>query len=179
MPTPGAGALRPLHPLHGLGEPSESDPYWDSIAVGRALEGRAMDVPMLHFGGWYDFMLPGALRLYHEAAARTSEPQKLIVGPWTHMPWGRRVGAMDFGPEAHGLADRLQVAWFDRFLKNIDNAVERLPAVRLFDVVAKRWRDFEVLALPGAARALYAHRRVGCDFGQRRLGCRRAERRGD
>lgn len=134
----------------------ESDPYWDSIAVGRALEGRAMDVPMLHFGGWYDFMLPGALRLYHEAAARTSEPQKLIVGPWTHMPWGRRVGAMDFGPEAHGLADRLQVAWFDRFLKNIDNAVERLPAVRLFDVVAKRWRDFEFWPCP-APRALYTH----------------------
>jgi predicted acyl esterase len=41
---------------------------------------------MLHFGGWYDFMLPGTLRLFKEASTRSTKPQKLVVGRWTHMP---------------------------------------------------------------------------------------------
>ena len=121
----------------------EPGPYWRSIAVSAALEGRTMDVPMLHFGGWYDFMLRGTLRAYREAGKRSSKPQRLIVGPWTHMPWGRRVGAADFGPEAFGFIDQLQIAWFDRFLKDVDNGVDQAPAVRLFDLVAKTWRDFD------------------------------------
>ncbi len=118
-------------------------PYWDRLSVGRALEGRAMDVPMLHFGGWHDFMLRGTLRIFKEARARSREPQRLVVGPWTHMPWGGRVGAMDFGAEARGFVDPLQIAWFDRFLKDIDNGVDRAASVRLFDLIAKTWRDFE------------------------------------
>jgi putative CocE/NonD family hydrolase len=130
------------------------DPYWDAIAVGCALEGKPMDVPMLHFGGWYDFMLRGTLRAFHEASRRSTRPQRLIVGPWTHMPWGRRVGAADFGPAAYGFVDQLQIAWFDRFLKDLDNGVDRTPAVRLFDLVAKSWRDYARWPLP-RPRAFY------------------------
>lgn len=131
------------------------DRYWEDIAVGRALNGKSMNVPMLHFGGWYDFMLRGTLRAFHEASARSSMPQRLIVGPWTHMPWGRKIGAIDFGPEAHGFVDRVQVAWFDRFLKDVDNGVDRAAPVRLFDLVERSWRDFD--AWPkGAKRSVYS-----------------------
>ena len=126
--------------------------YWDSIGVGYALKGKSMDVAMLHWGGWYDFMLPGTLRAFHEATARSNQPQKLVVGPWTHIPWGRRAGAMDFGPEAQGVADALQIQWFDRFLKDIDNGVDRAPPVRLFDLVAKAWRDFDAWPKPEPRR---------------------------
>ena len=130
------------------------DPYWDSIAVGRALDGKPMDAPMLHFGGWYDFMLRGTLRVFHEASARSNRPQRLIVGPWTHMPWGRKAGTADFGREAHGFVDRLQLAWFDKFLKDVDNGVDHAAPVRLFDLVAMTWRDFD--AWPGdPRRAVY------------------------
>lgn len=118
-------------------------PYWDSIAVGKALDGRPMDAPMLHFGGWFDFMLRGTLRIFDEASLRSARPQKLVVGPWAHLPWARRVGAVDFGSEAHGFVDELQIAWFDRFLKGVDNAVDAMPAVRLFDLGAKQWREFD------------------------------------
>jgi putative CocE/NonD family hydrolase len=141
------------HYLDWVTRPAE-DPYWASISVGAALAGRPMDVAMLHFGGWYDFMLRGTLRVFREAAGRSKKPQRLVVGPWTHMPWGRRVGAMDFGAEAYGFVDPLQVAWFDRFLKDIDNGVDRAPTVRLFDLVEKRWRDFEAWPSP-APRRLY------------------------
>jgi len=128
--------------------------YWESIGVGHALDGKSMDVPILHFGGWYDYMLTGTLRIHREAVARSSRPQRLVVGPWTHMPWGRRAGPADFGDDAAGDVDALQVAWFDRFLKDIDNGVDGAPPVRLFDLLGKKWRDFDAWPEP-AARAFY------------------------
>ena len=132
---------------------SADGPYWHSIGVGRALHGKGMDVPMLHIGGWYDLMLNGTLRVYREACARSRKPQRLVIGPWTHMPWGRHAGT-DFGPEATGNLDALQIAWFDRFLKNIDNDADRARPVRLFDLTAKTWRSFDAWPKP-APRALY------------------------
>jgi uncharacterized protein len=132
---------------------SAAGAYWQSIGVGQALEGKSMDVPMLHIGGWYDLMLNGTLRVYREACARSSKPQRLIIGPWTHMPWGRHAGA-DFGPDATGDIDALQIAWFDRFLKDIDNGADREPPVRLFDLIGKTWRFFDTWPQP-RRRALY------------------------
>ena len=112
-----------------------------------------MDVPMLHIGGWYDLMLNGTLRVYREACARSRKPQRLVIGPWTHMPWGRHAGA-DFGPEATGNIDALQIAWFDRFLKDVDNDIDRTRPVQLFDLIAKTWRSLDAWPQP-ARRALY------------------------
>lgn len=121
--------------------------YWESIGVGAALRGKPMDVPMLHIGGWYDLMLRGTLRVYHEVSARSRKPQRLIIGPWMHMPWGRLAGA-DFGPEAVSGIDALQIAWFDRFLKGIDNGADRIDPVLLFDLTAKTWRSFSAWPQP-------------------------------
>lgn len=132
---------------------SKDSAYWQSIGVGQALRDKPMDVPMLHIGGWYDLMLSGTLRVYRKTCARSRKPQRLVVGPWMHMPWGRHGGA-DFGPEAEGTVDALQIAWFDRFLKDIDNGVDREEPVRLFDLIAKTWRSFEGWPQP-RRRALY------------------------
>jgi putative CocE/NonD family hydrolase len=124
--------------------------YWESISVGQALAGKAMGVPMLHLGGWYDFMLGGTLRIYRAAQGRSSSPQKLVIGPWTHIPWGRRVGSADFGPDSLGEIDALQCAWFDRFLKDIDNGIDHGAAVRLFDLGSRCWREFDAWPEPDA-----------------------------
>ena len=113
--------------------------YWDRISPKAALAGRTGDVPMLHVGGWYDKMLEGTLGAW-QAMAASHGAQRLIVGPWGHIPWGRRTGSVDFGPQASSPIDVEQIRWFDRFLKDRDNGVEREP-VRLFDVGAKAWRD--------------------------------------
>ncbi len=114
------------------------DPYWAAIAPCARLAGHTLDVPMLHVGGWYDQMLVGTLDC-HAAACRGSAPQRLLVGPWTHQPWGRLVGAVDFGPAASSPVDAAQVAWFDRHLKDMDT--DTGPALTLFDLGAQVWRE--------------------------------------
>ena len=131
---------RYTHYADWIGNPAPGG-YWDRIAPKAALAGRTGDVPMLHVGGWYDLMLEGTLGAF-EAMRTSRAPQRLIVGPWGHLPWGRRVGAMDFGPGASNPIDHEQVRWFDHFLKDHDNGVDREPPVRLFDLGAKAWRDF-------------------------------------
>lgn len=113
--------------------------YWDGIAPRARLAGHALDVPALHVGGWNDQMLTGTLDA-HAAFVAGGAPQRLVVGPWTHQPWGRRVGAMDLGPAASSPVDALQLAWFERHLKG--RAVDTGAALTLFDMGARVWRDF-------------------------------------
>lgn len=114
-------------------------PYWDRIAPQARLQGHPLDVPMLHVGGWYDGMLMGTLGL-HAAASCGPAPQRLVVGPWMHQPWGRQVGAVDFGPAASSPIDTAQVAWFDQHLRDRDTAAD--AALTLFDMGTRTWRDF-------------------------------------
>jgi putative CocE/NonD family hydrolase len=100
------------------------------------------DTPMLLVGGWFDFMLGGTLAL-HRLRATTS---RLVVGPWTHLPWGRRVGGRDFGPAAARAMDRLQLAWFDHCLKG-GPPPEGAP-VQLYEMGGDRWRGFDAWPAP-------------------------------
>ena len=112
-------------------------PYWDAFAPRARLAQCAVDVPMLHIGGWFDQMLMGTLDGHRAMAARSAAEQCLVVGPWTHLPWGRRVGAVDFGPDASSPIDQMQVAFFDWHLKGEG---ERAAPVRLFDLGTRTWR---------------------------------------
>lgn len=111
---------------------------WDAIAPERRLDGMPLDVPGLHIGGWQDFLLEGTLGA-HAAFARGTAPQHLLVGPWAHAPWGRRVGARDCGPHAVTDVDARTVAFLDHVLKGQGSPG---PAVRLFDIGAGGWRDY-------------------------------------
>jgi putative CocE/NonD family hydrolase len=119
-----------------------NDAYWDRISpIARAEKLTQKGPPALFISGWYDTHLPGtiaAYRAYEQAGAVAAE---LVVGPWTHFPWGRRLGGVDFGEQAIGQIDQLQVAWFDQHLKSQDSLPARAP-VRLFDMGLRTWRDF-------------------------------------
>ncbi|MGA8759157.1 MAG: CocE/NonD family hydrolase [Stellaceae bacterium] len=103
--------------------------YWDKYA----------DVPVTHLSGWYDPYARTAVENYLGLSKRGRAPQRLILGPWTH---GDRslsyAGDVDFGPTAPvdgNLAQdffELRRRWFDRWVKGVDNGVEREPAVHVF-----------------------------------------------
>jgi hypothetical protein len=59
--------------------------------------------------------------------------QRLIVGPWTHGGQGQSfAGIAEFGPTAAVDMNALRRRWFDRWLKGVENGVDREPPVRIF-----------------------------------------------
>jgi putative CocE/NonD family hydrolase len=135
---------RYTHYFDWLDEPEDA-PYWHEISPSTFAPALAASgPPMLFVGGWYDTHLRGTLDAYHALAPAL--PARLVVGPWTHAPWVRRVGALDFGPAAIGEIDQEQVRWFDRWLKGDESATTRDGPVRLFDMGTRAWAD--VLAWP-------------------------------
>ncbi len=123
-----------------LQEPSDS-PYWRQLSPSALLA--AVDLPMLHIGGWFDTFLRGTLHLYQAMAARSQHRQQLIIGPWAHLPWGRKLGAMDYGAAAVSPIDRLQIRWFDQFLKGVDTGLLAEPPITLFEMGSNHWRTLE------------------------------------
>jgi len=113
--------------------------YWEKLSP----KIKDLDLPMLHVGGWFDTYLRGTIHLYKEMASRSSCPQHLIIGPWPHLPWGRKVGALDYGLAALNPVDELQIRWFDRFLKGVDIGIlDELP-ISLFEMGRNDWRKFD------------------------------------
>ncbi len=113
------------------------------------------NLPALHVGGWFDSFFTGTLAAYAHYR-RGGAPQRLVVGPWTHLPWTPAVGAAWLGTQAQPDIDALQLRWFDRFLKEQDNGVDREPPVQLFDLRAGVWRDFDELPAPPPLRLYLA-----------------------
>jgi putative CocE/NonD family hydrolase len=59
--------------------------------------------------------------------------QRLVIGPWTHGGQTRsNAGEAEFGPDAAIAFNDLRARWFDRWLKGVDNGIEREAPVRIF-----------------------------------------------
>lgn len=148
------------HPLY--------DDYWRRVNI-EAHYDRVKAVA-LNIGGWYDIFLYGTVRnflgLRSRGGSEAARKSRLIVGPWAHVTrsllWmGNLVGEVNFGVQAASqVVDLmgLQLRWFDRWLKGVDNGVDREPPVRLFIMGRNLWEDFEDFPPPGAEELkLYLH----------------------
>ncbi|MBD2486594.1 CocE/NonD family hydrolase [Aulosira sp. FACHB-615] len=121
----------------------QADDYWEELSPKRHLQ--AVDLPIFHIGGWFDTYLRGTLGFYQDMVTRSTQPQHLLVGPWAHLPWGRKVGEVDFGAKAASPVDRMQIRWFDQFLKDIDTGLLRESSICLFEMGSNIWRTFPSL----------------------------------
>jgi uncharacterized protein len=104
-------------------------------------------VPSLNTGGWFDIFLGDTLDNF-TAMRRLGLPTKLLIGPWTHGSFRPPVGELNFGYGSQlGFMNlqidfgRLQLRWFDHWLKGIDTGMLDEPPVRLFVMGANVWRD--------------------------------------
>src|SRR5262249_12567947 len=93
-------------------------------------------VPALNFEGWYDIFVAGGVENFagmrkQGGSAVAREGQRLVVGPWVHLGWNQKVGAIDFGPEAVSRIQKLQFAWFDCWRKGTQNGGEKKQKARL------------------------------------------------
>lgn len=139
-------------------EKRAGDPFWATISPS-AMADRiaARQIPTLMIGGWFDTHFAGILAA---SRALAGPRMRLLVGPWMHFPWTRKAGAVDFGPDAEFDVDRLQVRWFDRWLKGIENGADDQPAIRLFDMGALAWTNLAEWVAPTHALHLAGNGRA-------------------
>jgi putative CocE/NonD family hydrolase len=120
-----------------------NDDYWRRWSIRHRYE--QITVPALHIAAWYDIFLEGSLENFVSLQARAGnkqvrKQQKLVVGPWFHMPWHQQAGAVDFGDEARNCIDALQILWLDKHLRGEHNQLDQEPPVALFVMGSNQWR---------------------------------------
>lgn len=131
-------------------ENDQAGPYWERTSV--ASKHDAITVPALHISSWYDTYVVGAIANYLGIKARGAtdlarENQHLWLGPWGHymprsaMSGVARLGEVEFGLGAALNLDAVQLAWFDRWLKNDDSAWRYDAPVRYFTMGDNAWRQ--------------------------------------
>jgi len=87
-----------------------------------------MDIPVLHWGGWYDVFLEGTIDWWKgvRAANPAAPSQHLVIAPTDHEltpDSSGRVGRMEVN--GHGFAHDRVLAWMDRWLKGHEAAGPR------------------------------------------------------
>jgi len=112
------------------------DEYWRHGSVG--LDPHAIAAPVLMVGGWEDGYRDAIMRF---VAARPASTWA-VVGPWGH-GWPNRVL-----PGPHIDWSAREVRWWQHWLHDDDNGVERDPAVEVF-VQDSRRPDEHLLHRPG------------------------------
>ena len=156
-------ASRPYRSLPGLqpGNPAVAPWYFDWIthssrdAFWRQWSIRdrypSVRVPVLDFEGWYDAFLAGGIENFTGMTAAASTPaaranQRLIIGPWDHLAWGRPDSQpapllKDIGAVGDSPINELMLSWYDHFLKGVTNSVSGSPRVDYFLMGANTWHS--------------------------------------
>jgi putative CocE/NonD family hydrolase len=151
--------LKSFPPADGWGEwyfnvldHPEDGPYWWRNDVSTRLG--EISIPILHLTGWFDFALGHNLDHFAgiQMNGRSEEcrrGQRLIVGPWGHLNLGQqKIGELDFGHEASVDIGAIQLAWFDYWLKGIQNETMGGQPVKLFLMGENRWIEMETWPPP-------------------------------
>jgi len=87
---------------------------------------------------------------------RSRNNQKLIIGPWPHhVNLTRLLGGIDFGESALIDLRRIELDWFDYWLKHIKNGITRQPQVDIFTMGKNAWRSSESWPLEGTEYSKY------------------------
>lgn len=163
-------AFRPYRDLPPLqpGNPTVAPWYFDWIAHSRRDDFwtrwsirdqyASVKVPVLNMAGWYDAFLAGSVENFTGmtaggATGQAREGQRLVIGPWDHIAWGRSDSKpapllKDIGPVADSPINQLMLAWYDHFLKGVDNGVAKTPRVDYFLMGANTWKSAPSWPLP-------------------------------
>lgn len=121
------------------------DPFWDFAEL-RGKYGRT-NAAVLNFSAWHDeaYGPHGATGNFNGLiAARGGKTDRvaLFMGPWAHgVPRRTRTsaGEREFGPAASIDYDDIVLNFLDRYVKGVQNGVDRPKPVRLFVMGSNKW----------------------------------------
>ena len=130
--------------LDWLAHPNYDD-YWKRVSI----EDHFADihVPALHIAAWYDIFLGGSLRNYigiksKGGSEEARKNQRLIVIIGGHAGGGRKIGVVDFGPEAEKFSENeVMLRWYDFLFKGVQNEFATGKPVKIFVMGSNQWRE--------------------------------------
>jgi putative CocE/NonD family hydrolase len=135
---------------------SSRDEFWQQWSIRDRYA--TVKVPVLDVEGWYDAFLAGGVENFtgmvaNGGTAEARSNQRLLIGPWDHVNWGRDTSEpapmlKDIGAVGTSPINDLMVKWFDHFLKGIDNDVAGTPKVEYFLMGANTWKTATAWPLP-------------------------------
>ena len=96
------------------------DDYWKAGSL--SVDYEAIECATMIVAGWADGYRNNSLRTFE----RLRCPKRLVIGPWAHASTETSLP----GPN-HDLIPE-HIRWWDRWLKGIDNGVDREPPIALF-----------------------------------------------
>lgn len=109
------------------------DDYWKSYGIKEKYP--RIQAPAYFVTGWYDNLCHEGWRNFAgfraqggSEACRTGT--KILVGPWAHGGSYAYAGLFD-----------LQLRWYDFWLKDVANGIDKEPPIRIYVMGADRWRD--------------------------------------
>jgi predicted acyl esterase len=112
------------------------------------------DVPIYHWGGWFDAYCKGSFKLF--ATMKESNPSRIMMPPNYHQ--GLAPGFKElFGINEEAYSRKLGIEslrWYDRWLKGIDNGIDREPPVLIY-VMNEGWRQEEEWPLAREVKTKY------------------------
>lgn len=151
-----------------LAHPDEDD-YWRRWDIEASYD--RISIPALNVGGWYDIFLRGTLHNFsgvrERATPEARQGQRLLIGPWSHdFPWmDNLVGDVDFGFASSGPGidfNGLQIRWFDRYLRDVENDFAAAAPVHIFVMGSNVWRSEQEWPLARTRYTNYYMHSAGC-----------------
>jgi hypothetical protein len=135
---------------------STRDDFWRQFSIRDRYP--SVKVPVLDVEGWYDAFLAGGTENFagmvaHGGTEFARDNQRLVIGPWDHVNWGRSDSdpaplLKDIGPVGDSPINDLMLTWFDHFLKGENNDVAGKPRVDYFVMGANTWKSATSWPLP-------------------------------
>ena len=123
------------HPLY--------DDYWKQWAIEEQYA--SIQVPALTVAAWYDLFQGGSLRNYVGLKAgagneKARAGQRLLIAIGGHSGWARKVGDVDFGPDAVFDENGTTLAWYEYLFLGKQNEFATEKRVKLFVMGENKWR---------------------------------------
>jgi putative CocE/NonD family hydrolase len=120
------------------------DSYWKQWSIEENF--RSIQVPALMIAAWYDIFQGGSLRNYlgiraHGGTEAARNQTQLVVAIGGHSGWSRKVGDVDFGPDAPFDENAITLDWYDYLFKGKQNQFANGKPVKIFVMGENKWRD--------------------------------------
>jgi hypothetical protein len=154
--VPPANVPRPIHRVY--------DDSFRKLDIQHYFE--KMAVPTINVGGWYDIFSQGNVDCFEGLQNRGGEGAKgnqmLVMGAFGH---GKLAGDLKYPADAGWKDNDLTYRWFDHWLKDVDNGVDREPAVRYYlmgdtmdaESPGNEWRTSDVWPPAHDVESYYLH----------------------